>query len=192
MESEERKQKYNEYVERITPDNKLFTDVFNAFWIGGIICLMGQIWVAIFTYFGMNKEDAAAWTTLVLILESVILTGLNIYPKIAKKGGAGCLVPITGFANGVVAPAIEFKAEGQIWCWSKNIYHCRAGYFVWNIFQLDCGSHIHDTSGGRNIIEEYGKNSEEEIPLGLGFELAMNDKAMESFSKMPEGILPFY
>ena len=57
---------------------------------------------------------------------------------------------------------------------------------------MDCGSHIHDTSGGRNIIEEYGKNSEEEIPLGLGFELAMNDKAMESFSKMPEGILPFY
>ena len=60
MESEERKQKYNEYVERITPNNKLFTDVFNAFWIGGTICLMGQIWVAIFTYFGMNKEDAAA------------------------------------------------------------------------------------------------------------------------------------
>lgn len=55
---------------------------------------------------------------------------------------------------------------------------------------MDCGSHIHDTSGGRNIIEEYGKNSEEEIPLG--FVLAMNDKAMESFSKMPEGILPFY
>ena len=65
-------------------------------------------------FYVFRKEDAASWTTLVLILESVVLTGLNIYPKIAKVGGAGCLVPITGFANGVVAPAIEFKAEGQI------------------------------------------------------------------------------
>ena len=114
MESEERKQKYNEYVERITPNNKLFTDVFNAFWIGGIICLMGQIWVAIFTYFGMNKEDAAAWTTLVLILESVILTGLNIFNKIGKFAGAGSLIPITGFANSIVSPAIEYKSEGYV------------------------------------------------------------------------------
>ena len=134
MESEERKQKYNEYVERITPDNKLFADVFNAFWIGGIICLMGQIWLAIFTYFGMNKEDAAAWITLVLILESVILTGLNIYPKIAKKGGAGCLVPITGFANGVVAPAIEFKAEGQIFGVGAKIFTIAGPVILYGIF----------------------------------------------------------
>jgi stage V sporulation protein AC len=63
---------------------------------------------------GAEKDTASAWTTLILIAASVILTGLNIYPKIAKFGGAGALVPITGFANSVVAPAVEFKAEGQI------------------------------------------------------------------------------
>lgn len=122
MESEEKKQQYNEYVERITPNNNLVKDMFNAFWIGGLICLMGQIWMEIFMYFDMSKEDAASWTTLVLILESIVLTGLNIYPKIAKVGGAGTLVPITGFANGVVAPAIEFKAEGQIFGIGAKIF----------------------------------------------------------------------
>lgn len=122
MESEDRKQQYNEYVERITPNNNLAKDMFNAFWIGGLICLMGQIWLEIFVYCGMSREDAALWTTLVLILESVILTGLNIYPKIAKTGGAGCLVPITGFANGVAAPAIEFKTEGQVFGVGAKIF----------------------------------------------------------------------
>lgn len=122
MESEEKKQKYNEYVERITPNNCLWKDMLNAFWIGGLICVMGQIWTEIFLYFGLSKEDAASWTTLVLIFESVLLTGLNIYPKIAKVGGAGCLVPITGFANSVVAPAIEFKAEGQVFGVGAKIF----------------------------------------------------------------------
>lgn len=122
MESEEKKQKYKEQVEKLTPENNLIKDMFNAFWIGGLICLMGQIWIAVFMYFGMDKEDAASWTTLALILESVILTGLNIYPKIAKVGGAGTLVPITGFANGVVSPAIEFKTEGQIFGVGSKIF----------------------------------------------------------------------
>lgn len=122
MESEESKKKYNEYVEKITPNNNVIRDMWNAFWIGGLICVMGQIWLEVFMYIGANKEDAASYTTLVLILESAILTGLNIYPKIAKKGGAGCLVPITGFANGVVSPAIEFKAEGWIFGVGAKIF----------------------------------------------------------------------
>lgn len=122
MESEESKKKYNEYVEKITPNNNVIRDMLNAFWIGGLICVMGQVWNVLFMYFGADKEDAAAYTTLVLILESAILTGLNIYPKIAKKGGAGCLVPITGFANGVVSPAIEFKAEGWIFGVGAKIF----------------------------------------------------------------------
>ena len=69
MESEERKKQYNEYVERVTPNNNLAKDMFNAFWIGGLICVMGQVWLEIFMYFGIGKEDAASWTTLVLILE---------------------------------------------------------------------------------------------------------------------------
>ena len=85
MESEEKKKAYNEYVERITPNNSLTKDMWNAFWIGGLICVMGQIWLELFMYFGMDKEDSASYTTLILILESAILTGLNVYPKIAKK-----------------------------------------------------------------------------------------------------------
>lgn len=134
MNSEEKKQQYNEYVKKVTPENSILKDMFNAFWIGGLICVMGQVWVEIFKYFGMNKEDAAAWTTLVLILESVILTGFNIYPKIAKVGGAGCLVPITGFANGVVSPAIEFKAEGQVFGVGAKIFTIAGPVILYGIF----------------------------------------------------------
>lgn len=134
MESEKKKQEYNEYVERITPNNNLWKDMFNAFLIGGLICLMGQVWFEIFTYFGMGKEDAAAWTTLTLILESVLLTGFGLYPKIAKVGGAGCLVPITGFANGVVSPAIEFQAEGQIFGVGAKIFTIAGPVILYGIF----------------------------------------------------------
>lgn len=134
MESEEKKKQYNEYVERVTPNNNLVKDMWNAFWIGGSICLMGQIWNEIFLYFGATKDDAAAFTTLVLILESVILTGFGIYPKIAKVGGAGCLVPITGFANGVVSPAIEFKTEGQIFGVGAKIFTIAGPVILYGIF----------------------------------------------------------
>lgn len=134
MESEEKKKQYNEYVERVTPNNNLIKDVWNAFWIGGSICLMGQIWNEIFLYFGATKDDAAAFTTLVLILESVILTGFGVYPKIAKVGGAGCLVPITGFANGVVSPAIEFKTEGQIFGVGAKIFTIAGPVILYGIF----------------------------------------------------------
>lgn len=134
MESEEKKKQYNEYVERVTPNNNLVKDMWNAFWIGGSICLMGQIWNEIFLYFGATKDDAASFTTLVLILESVILTGFGVYPKIAKVGGAGCLVPITGFANGVVSPAIEFKTEGQIFGVGAKIFTIAGPVILYGIF----------------------------------------------------------
>lgn len=134
MESEEKKKQYNEYVERVTPNNNHVKDMWNAFWIGGSICLMGQIWNEIFLYFGATKDDAAAFTTLVLILESVILTGFGVYPKIAKVGGAGCLVPITGFANGVVSPAIEFKTEGQIFGVGAKIFTIAGPVILYGIF----------------------------------------------------------
>ena len=103
MESEEKKKAYNEYVERITPNNSLTKDMWNAFWIGGLICVMGQIWLELFMYFGMDKEDSASYTTLILILESAILTGLNVYPKIAKKGGAGGTGTDAGVPDAVLA-----------------------------------------------------------------------------------------
>ena len=86
-----------------------------AFLTGGLICLLGQVMtMAMMNIWGLEKEDAMTWTQLELILLSILLTGWNIYPKIVKWGGAGALVPITGFANSVVAPAIEYKAEGQV------------------------------------------------------------------------------
>lgn len=108
------KQAYNAYVKEITPTHSVWKNMIRAFLVGGIICTIGQ---AIFNWLlgiGMDEETAAAWNLLILIGSSVLLTGLNLYPKIVKFGGAGALVPITGFANSVVSPAIEYKAEGQV------------------------------------------------------------------------------
>lgn len=108
------KQAYDKYVKQVTPTNNVWIDMARAFLVGGIICTIGQVLTNMMLNLGMDKDTAASWTLLALILTSIILTGLNIYPTIVKFGGAGALVPITGFANSVVAPAIEFKSEGQI------------------------------------------------------------------------------
>jgi len=108
------KQAYDKYVKQVTPTNNVWIDMARAFVVGGIICTIGQLLTNWMLAYGMDKDTAASWTLLALILTSIILTGLNIYPTIVKFGGAGALVPITGFANSVVAPAIEFKAEGQV------------------------------------------------------------------------------
>lgn len=112
--NEKQKKDYNEYVKQVTPTHSLPINMLKAFVTGGVICIIGQ---AIMNFCMSNKLDektAGSWTTLILILLSVVLTGLNIFPKIAKFGGAGALVPITGFANSVASPAIEFKKEGQV------------------------------------------------------------------------------
>jgi stage V sporulation protein AC len=108
------KKAYEAYVKEVTPVHKRWPSIIRAFLVGGTICTLGQISTNLFINNGFEKEVASAWTTLILIASSVILTGLNIYPKIVKFGGAGALVPITGFANSVVSPAVEFKSEGQI------------------------------------------------------------------------------
>lgn len=109
------KKAYDEYIKKITPVNELGSDMLHAFVTGGIICMVGQASVMLMMkYLGMEKEAAQTWMLIELILASVLLTGFGIYPKIVKWGGAGALVPITGFANSVVAPAIEYKVEGQV------------------------------------------------------------------------------
>lgn len=109
------KEQYQEYVKQVTPTHNTFLNVFKAFLTGGVICLIGQGVNQFFTVVqGMDKETASAWTLLVLILASILLTGFNVYPGIVKFGGAGALVPITGFANSVVSPAIEYQKEGQV------------------------------------------------------------------------------
>ncbi|MEG2349071.1 MAG: SpoVA/SpoVAEb family sporulation membrane protein [Hungatella sp.] len=108
------KQAYQAYVKEITPTHSTWKNVLCAFVVGGGICTLGQILTQILMNTGMDEKTASAWTLLILIGSSVILTGCNIYPKIVKFGGAGALVPITGFANSVAAPAIEYQAEGQV------------------------------------------------------------------------------
>lgn len=108
------KDKYEAYVKEITPSHSTAKNVVTAFVTGGSICTFGQFLINFFLQTGMEKDAASAWTLLTLIFLSVLLTGLNVFQKIAKFGGAGALVPITGFANSVASPAIEYKAEGQI------------------------------------------------------------------------------
>ena len=105
---------YEDYVKKKTPRHNVFLGMFKAFLLGGAICLLGQV---IFHYCemqGFSAEECSSWTSLLLVLFSVLLTGTGIYPRLAKWGGAGALVPITGFANSVAAPAIEYKKEGQV------------------------------------------------------------------------------
>lgn len=110
-----KKQKqYQQYVKKITPSHSLSLNMAKAFLTGGLICTFGQWILNTASSFGLDKETAGTWCSLILILFSVILTGLNIYPRIGKFGGAGSLVPITGFANSVAASAIEFQTEGQV------------------------------------------------------------------------------
>ena len=108
------KDAYNAYVKEVTPVNPVWKNIVRAFVTGGAICTIGQVMMNWLMNYGMDEKTAAAWNLLVLILGSIVLTGFNVYPKIVKWGGAGALVPITGFANSVVSPAIEYKAEGQI------------------------------------------------------------------------------
>lgn len=107
-------EEYEKYVKKITPTHNLWLQMIKAFIVGGVICVIGQV---ILNYcsntLGLDKENAGSWCSLILILLSVILTGFNIYPGIVKWGGAGALVPITGFANSVAAPAIEFKKDAS-------------------------------------------------------------------------------
>ena len=106
--------KYEKYVKNITPVHSLPLNMLKAFVTGGFICLVGQFILNLAMSMGADKESAGNWCSLILILLSVLLTGLNLYSRIGKFGGAGGLVPITGFANSVAASAIEFRAEGQV------------------------------------------------------------------------------
>lgn len=112
---EKKSQEYNDYVKQVTPTHSLPANMAKAFVTGGAICLIGQfILNTAMGRFGLDKETAGSWCSMLLVLLSVVLTGCNIYPSIANWGGAGALVPITGFANSVAAPAIEFQKEGQV------------------------------------------------------------------------------
>ena len=126
--------KYKDYVKQVTPKNNLGLQMLKAFFVGGTICLIGQVILNFCEKIGVDKELAGSYCSLILVLASVVLTGLNIYPSIANFGGAGALVPITGFANSVAAPAIEYKAEGQIFGIGCKIFTIAGPVILYGIF----------------------------------------------------------
>ena len=107
-------EKYQQYVRQKQKKSPLAKDLALAFLIGGLICVVGQLIQDGYAAAGLEQEDAATATSISLVFLSALLTGLNLYHRIARFGGAGTLVPITGFANAVVSPAIDFKAEGFV------------------------------------------------------------------------------
>ena len=107
-------QEYQAYVKKKEPKSPLLKDVLLAFLIGGAICTVGQLIMNGWGAAGLSKEDAGTATSCTLVLLSAVLTGLGLYSRLARFGGAGTLVPITGFANSVAAPAVDFRSEGLI------------------------------------------------------------------------------
>ena len=114
MDPLENPQKYSEYVNKKSPNSPILKNCFNAFLVGGLICSIGQIIFDFCTYKGLETQSANTVVAIILIGIAAFLTGLNIFNKIGKFAGAGSLVPITGFANSIVSPAIEYKSEGYI------------------------------------------------------------------------------
>lgn len=134
-ETKEQEQKaYEEYVKQKTPVHSLPLNMAKAFVTGGIICVIGQGILSYCGKLGMDKDTSSGWCAMILVLLSAVLTGLNLYPRIAKWGGAGALVPITGFANSVTAPAIEYKKEGQVMGIGCKIFTIAGPVILYGIF----------------------------------------------------------
>ena len=125
---------YNQYIKQVTPRHNCTVNVGKAFLTGGLICLLGQILQNWYGALGAGKEDAGLYTTITLVALSVIFTGFNWYPKLAKFGGAGTVVPITGFANSVAAAAIDFKAQGQVFGIGCFIFSIAGPVILYGIF----------------------------------------------------------
>ena len=105
---------YGKLVDSLAPKSPIVKDCFNAFWIGGLICAIGQFFINTYMSLGLEQQDASTAASMTLVALSALLTGLSWYDDIAKHAGAGTLVPITGFANAIAAPAVEFRTEGMI------------------------------------------------------------------------------
>ena len=139
MKNEPSNEEYNEYVKQVTPKHNCFINCLWAFLIGGIICLLGECisqWLQF--EWAMEKDDAASYVSMILVALSVILTGFNLYGSIAKLGGAGALVPITGFANSVAAPCIEYQKEGQVFGIGVKIFTIAGPVILYGIFTSWC------------------------------------------------------
>lgn len=131
---QKKQEEYKKYVKEKTPVHNVYWNMAKAFITGGAICVLGQVILNYAKGLGLNQEIAGSWTSLALVFLSVMLTGFNIYPSIANWGGAGALVPITGFANSVAAPAIEYKKEGQVFGIGCKIFTIAGPVILYGIF----------------------------------------------------------
>lgn len=134
MNKQQQQEAYKNYVKKKTPVHSLPANMAKAFVTGGIICTIGQFILNFCKEQGLDKDLSGGWTSMILILLSVLLTGFNIYPCIAKWGGAGALVPITGFANSVASPAIEYQKEGQVMGIGCKIFTIAGPVILYGIF----------------------------------------------------------
>lgn len=132
--SERQKQAYNEYVKKITPTHNLWSQMLKAFIVGGIICCVGQFILNTAGNMGLDDQSAGSWCSLILVFASALLTGLGIYPLLVKWGGAGALVPITGFANSVASCAVEYSVEGQVFGVGCKIFTIAGPVILYGIF----------------------------------------------------------
>lgn len=114
MNPQDTKKDYQNYIDQKSPNSPIFKNCFNAFWVGGLICVIGQIINEFCKYQGLETAISGTIVSIILIGISAFLTGLNLFNKIGKFAGAGSLVPITGFANSIVSPAMEYKSEGYV------------------------------------------------------------------------------
>lgn len=124
---------YGKLVKEMAPKSPIWKDCLNAFWIGGLICALGQLIMNGYLALGLEKQDAATAMSMTLVALSALLTGLSLYDNIAKYAGAGTLVPITGFANSIAAPAIEFKTEGFILGVGAKIFQIAGPVIVYGV-----------------------------------------------------------
>lgn len=126
-------QQYSNYVDKKSPDSKIWGNLLRAFLVGGGICTVGQIIYNIYVKLGLKAENAEAFTPITMVFLGALLTGLKVYDDLAKIGGAGTLVPITGFANAVVSPALEFKSEGYIMGMSAKMFAIAGPVIVFGV-----------------------------------------------------------
>lgn len=132
---EEQKKTYQEYVKKVTPTHNIWLQLLKAFVVGGLICVLGQGILSLAgDVFGLDKETAGSWCSMLLVFLSALTTGLNWYQRLATFAGAGALVPITGFANSVCAPAIEYKKEGQVFGIGVKIFTIAGPVILYGIF----------------------------------------------------------
>lgn len=177
MDKKRQQQAYENYVKQKTPVHNLPANMTKAFVTGGAICVLGQGILNICEKAGLDKDISGGWCSMLLVFLSVVLTGFNVYPRIAKWGGAGALVPITGFANSVAAPAIEYKKEGQVMGTAVRYLRCRSGDSVWNLYKLGSGTVLLAVKNCRSIM-----TAEDLRYVNMSGKDKMNDKGKAKYS----------